>query len=197
MVQQRGRRRREKLLAAAEALFRESGVGGATLAQVAQRAGVPAGGVFYYFPTKQALCAAVADRHQGFFAAFLNGLDEALDDPAARLAAFLDGADRIARDRAQLGCPVAQLAADLSHEGLDAAPAAQVFRDMLAWLERQFRAAGLAAAAARSGAVHLMAGTQGAFALGFALRDEGVIRDEVAALRRWLADALARGPQAP
>lgn len=191
MPQQRGRRRREKLLIAAETLFRERGVGGATLAQVAERAGVPAGGVFYYFPTKEALCAAVVARHQQFFTDFLNGVDEAMADPATRLTAFLDGADRVARDRAQLGCPVAQLAADLSHAGLDAAPAAQVFRGMLDWLERQFQAAGLAMEDARAGAAHLMAGTQGAFALGFALRDETIIHTEVAVLKRWLAGALA------
>ena len=47
------------ILAAAEALFAERGFGGATMAEIAARAGMPKPNVHYYFPTKVKLYRAV------------------------------------------------------------------------------------------------------------------------------------------
>jgi TetR/AcrR family transcriptional regulator len=43
------------ILTAAEAVFAEQGFGGATMAGIAARAGVPKSNVHYYFPTKERL----------------------------------------------------------------------------------------------------------------------------------------------
>ena len=50
------------ILAAAEAVFAERGFGGATMAEIAARAGVPKPNVHYYFPTKEQLYRAVVER---------------------------------------------------------------------------------------------------------------------------------------
>ncbi len=50
------------ILAAAEAVFAEQGFGGATMAAIAARAGVPKPNVHYYFPTKEKLYRAVVER---------------------------------------------------------------------------------------------------------------------------------------
>jgi TetR/AcrR family transcriptional regulator len=50
------------ILAAAEAVFAEHGFGGATMAAIAARAGVPKPNIHYYFPTKQRLYRAVIER---------------------------------------------------------------------------------------------------------------------------------------
>ena len=50
------------ILAAAEAVFAEHGFGGATMAAIAARAGVPKPNVHYYFPTKERLYRAVIER---------------------------------------------------------------------------------------------------------------------------------------
>src|ERR1700735_5916734 len=50
------------ILAAAEAVFAEHGFGGATMAAIAARAGVPKPNIHYYFPTKQRLYRAVVER---------------------------------------------------------------------------------------------------------------------------------------
>lgn len=51
----RGEETREKIRAVALALFQAKGFDGATMREVAQRAGVATGAAYYYFPSKEAL----------------------------------------------------------------------------------------------------------------------------------------------
>ena len=58
----RGRIRREneaRILEAAERVFAETGLAGATMAQIAQAAGLPKANLHYYFGTKEQLYQAV------------------------------------------------------------------------------------------------------------------------------------------
>lgn len=54
---------RERILAAAQRLFAESGFEGASTKAIAAAAGVPSGLVFYYFPTKEQLIDAVFEHN--------------------------------------------------------------------------------------------------------------------------------------
>jgi AcrR family transcriptional regulator len=54
---------RARLLKAAELLFSEKGFDATSTKSVAESAGVPVGLLFYYFPTKAALLAAVMERN--------------------------------------------------------------------------------------------------------------------------------------
>jgi AcrR family transcriptional regulator len=56
---------RDRLLDAAEALARTVGAANLTLDAVAQAAGVSKGGLLYHFPSKDALLAAMLERHVG------------------------------------------------------------------------------------------------------------------------------------
>ncbi|MDQ1449345.1 MAG: hypothetical protein QOC79_2316 [Actinomycetota bacterium] len=71
------RRNRERVLAAAEAVFAESGVK-APVEEVARRAGVGVGTVCRNFPTKQALVEAVVG---AMYETLLREAEEALADP--------------------------------------------------------------------------------------------------------------------
>jgi AcrR family transcriptional regulator len=53
--QDRAKVRLEKILAATRAILLESGIGGVTTATIAERAGVPVGSVYQYFPNKKAI----------------------------------------------------------------------------------------------------------------------------------------------
>jgi TetR/AcrR family acrAB operon transcriptional repressor len=53
---------REQLLDAAERVFRERGVSGSSLAEVASAAGVTRGAVYWHFRDKSDLCAAMCER---------------------------------------------------------------------------------------------------------------------------------------
>jgi AcrR family transcriptional regulator len=93
------RRNREKVLAAARAVFAEQGVD-AQMDDVARRADVGVGTVYRHFPTKDALVTALTDELFGVIAAHAREMLE-LDDPweAFRQAMWFSG-EKTAGDRA-------------------------------------------------------------------------------------------------
>ena len=70
-VQDRGRRTVARVLDAAAEEFVSAGYDATTTTQIAQRAGVSVGSLYQFFPDKQALLDALADRH-------VAGVDEIL-----------------------------------------------------------------------------------------------------------------------
>lgn len=75
----KGRIRREDILAAAVAVYGEAGYHGSSLRAVAKRAGITHAGLIYYFPTKEALLAAVLERRDAE-----DAVRERLDAPPGR-----------------------------------------------------------------------------------------------------------------
>jgi TetR/AcrR family transcriptional regulator len=84
------------ILAAAEAEFAEQGFGGATIAAIAARAGVPKPNVYYYFPTKERLYRAVVERVLNEWLEAASSFD-ASDDPAEALTAYIGAKMDLAR----------------------------------------------------------------------------------------------------
>ncbi|QKW23554.1 helix-turn-helix transcriptional regulator [Kitasatospora sp. NA04385] len=80
-------RNRERLLAEADAVFREQGTG-ASLEGVARRAGVATGTLYGHFPTRAALVAALLEARNRELFAYGDGLAEDLD-PARALADWI------------------------------------------------------------------------------------------------------------
>lgn len=110
------RDRRERLARAAADLFHERGYDAVSLRDIAARAGVPAGAVFYHFPTKAALATVAAD-------AQLNRAEEILAraaegrSPEERLTTIATGLADGAPLAARHGCPIQRLARDLANGG--------------------------------------------------------------------------------
>jgi len=77
------------ILAAAEAEFAEQGFGGATIAAIAARAGVPKPNVYYYFPTKERLYRAVVERVLTEWLAAAASFDTS-DDPGEALTSYIN-----------------------------------------------------------------------------------------------------------
>ena len=93
------RRNREKVLAAARAVFSEQGVD-AQMDDVARRADVGVGTVYRHFPTKDALLNALSDELFAVVAVYTRNL-LTLDDPwEAFTRAMWFGAEKTAGDRA-------------------------------------------------------------------------------------------------
>ena len=93
------RRNREKVLAAARAVFSEQGVD-AQIDDVARRADVGVGTVYRHFPTKEALLNALSDELFAVLAVYVRTL-LTLDDPwEAFIRAMWFGAEKTAGDRA-------------------------------------------------------------------------------------------------
>lgn len=89
--QERGRRRIDEILDAAEQLLLEQGPGAASIQEIARRAGASVGSIYHFFPTKEAILTALQARFQAesevMVGAMRANLTAATDLP---LAAWVD-----------------------------------------------------------------------------------------------------------
>ncbi|MET7911922.1 TetR/AcrR family transcriptional regulator [Streptomyces avermitilis] len=181
--------KRQRLMAAAARILHEQGVERTTIADIARAADVPVGNVYYYFKTKDELVEAALSQHTEYLKELTGRLDR-LPDPRERLKGLVTawvGARDVA---ARYGCPTGTLAVELDKRaegGLDLS-VGQVIRQLLEWVERQYRQLGVAEPDGR--ALALVGAYQGMSLLSNALRDPEVMTREGARLLREL-DSLA------
>ncbi len=87
--QARSRARLAQILAAADAILAEEGVEALTIRRIAERAGVPVGTLYQFFPDKSSVVDAVAREYIAEFDALVDGLVNAgggdWSDPVGRL----------------------------------------------------------------------------------------------------------------
>jgi AcrR family transcriptional regulator len=180
--------KRERLIESAKGLIHEQGVHRTTLADVAARADVPLGNVYYYFKTKDELLGAVLDGYQGEAAALVERF-ERHRSPRARLKALVDAWADMGDEVARHGCPMGSLCAELHKaEGGRDRDAAAVMGLIIDWAEGQFRQLGRRDA--RDLAMALFAGIQGAALLANTFRDPTILTRQGRHLERWI-DGLA------
>lgn len=86
------------ILAAAERVFAGAGFGGATMAAIAEAAGLPKANLHYYFGSKKELYRAVLDRTLQSWLAPAHGIEPGAD-PATALAAYIADKMRQGRER--------------------------------------------------------------------------------------------------
>src|SRR3984885_503482 len=72
---QRGKQRVAELLAAGAAVFAEKGYEGATMTEIAARAGAPIGSLYQFFPAKEALADTLVQNYVALLAADLEALE--------------------------------------------------------------------------------------------------------------------------
>lgn len=176
--------KRDRLIAAARTLIHEQGVHATTLAEVAQRAVVPPGNVYYYFKAKEDLVRAVVDDYIGQAESMLTELDR-LRSPASGLKGLTRGWLDVADTVAEHGCPVGGLCAELSKcEGALRHAGAEILGRITDWAEAQFRHLGRRDA--RDLAVALMSGIQGSALLANTFHDATVMSRQARYLERWI-----------
>ena len=174
--------KRERLVESARSLIHEQGVHRTTLADVAERAAVPLGNVYYYFKTKDELIAAVLDCYQEQAAALIRAF-ERHRSPQARLKALVRNWAHMRDLVADYGCPMGTLCAELDKIGGGAdRDAAAVMARIIDWAEDQFRQLGKRDA--RDLAIALFAGIQGAALLANAFRDPAILTRQTRHLER-------------
>lgn len=116
--------RRDAILAAARHCFARKGFHQTSTAAICAQAGMSPGNLFHYFPTKQAIIAAIVDQEGSETAAYFDALQGSADAYGALLA-FMDAVLALAADDG-----VAGLALDIAAEALrDADIAARVARN--------------------------------------------------------------------
>jgi AcrR family transcriptional regulator len=181
--------KRERLVESARALIHEQGVQRTTLADIAERADIPVGNVYYYFKSKDDLIGAVLDGYKAEAEALTRAFDRHRS-PRARLKALVRNWSDMGEMVASRGCPIGTLCAELdkNDDGRDR-DAAAVMAIVIDWSEGQFRRLGRRDA--RDLALTLFAGIQGAALLANTFRDPTILTRQGRHLERWI-DTLAR-----
>lgn len=113
---------RQRLVEAATNLFWEKGYAATGLSEVLKEAGARAGSLYHFFPTKELLLLAVLDHHKVILETVILRAGDAETDPVKRVMAILGFYRQfMQRTGCALGCPIANLAAEVS----DTYPAAR------------------------------------------------------------------------
>ena len=176
--------KRERLVAAARRMFHEQGVEKTTLAEIAAAASVPAGNVFYYFKTKDALVSAVLETYGDMLGTLYQTLDQHRT-PRARLKALVRTWARNGELLAGHGCPIGSLTSELGkREDPLRGQAAAVLSGVVGWAQVQFAAMGRRDA--RELALALVSAYEGVALLANALQDPGLVATECRRLERWI-----------
>jgi AcrR family transcriptional regulator len=178
--------KRDRLVEAAKTLFYHQGVTRTTLADIAERAEVPLGNVYYHFRTKDALIEAVVQAHvqelQSMFARW-----EHFSDSRQRLLALLETARDEGHVLARYGCPHGSLCQELDKEDSQLADvAAQIFQVYLDWAETQFLLLGKTEQEARDLAIDLISSLQGTYVLTASFRSSELLERKLQRLEMWV-----------
>lgn len=182
---------RDRIVAAADALFYEQGVGASSFADIAAKVGLSRGNFYHHFQTKDAILDAVIDLRLFRTREMLARWQHEGETPRDRIVLFVQ---ILITNRAKImafGCPVGTLSTELAKLDHLAAPrAAEIFTLFLDWLDAQFQAAGVAPDRARALAHHAMMRAQGIATLAAAFKDETQLRQDVDEFTGWLDEIL-------
>src|ERR1700761_1574570 len=126
---------RTRLVQSAMQLFWEKGYNSTSIADVLQTAKVNSGSLYYFFPGKSDLLAAVLDMyHEGIRPMLLEPAWQGIDDPIERIFALLAKyRNSLVDTECFYGCPIGSLALEL-HEP-DLAVRERLAKNFEAWIE--------------------------------------------------------------
>ncbi len=179
--------KRDRLIEAAAELFHRKGIVSTSLADIASRAEIPIGNVYYYFKTKEELALATLEKRQSVFAEVFRLLEENVDDPRQRLTEAVRYYDRVKEEYTRYGCPIGKMIEEGNPESDPVAKAAAgIFASIIAWAEQQFRMLGHTEQAKRYAAFSL-SGIQGATLMAKAFNKVDFLSDEIERQAEWLA----------
>src|SRR6185312_5993914 len=109
---------RERLIEAAIALLRQSGLSGAGINEIVRASGAPKGSVYHFFPDgKQQIAVEALDAYSGRVVAFIEGALSRKRSPGAKVEALFDAfAKRVEDGGFRSSCPAGTVCLDLDTE---------------------------------------------------------------------------------
>lgn len=178
--------KRGRLIEAAQNLFYQQGITNTTLANVAERAEVPLGNVYYYFHTKEALIEAVVYSHIRALEAQFEEWEQIVD-PRQRLLKLLASERHQPAMVARYGCPHGTLCQELDKEDTPLTQtSARIFEAYLNWVCKQFRLIGKGDQESHELAFDLISALQGTYLLANCFRSPEMLESKLLRLERWL-----------
>lgn len=177
--------KRQRLVDAADELIYQQTFNSTTLADIALKADVPLGNVYYYFKTKDEILKAVVQKRdaelQALFAAW-DQLPNVKDRLRSYIAQSVQGSDTMAR----FGCSLGSMCQELGKLGGDIGTLASgLMRKTVTWLESQFKALGKAEKSAVL-AEYLVAALQGGTLMTLTFKDPSLLHHQGKNLELWL-----------
>jgi TetR/AcrR family transcriptional repressor of nem operon len=108
---------RDRIVEAARELFFSQGYTATGIAQISKASGARSGSLYHFFPSKEDLLIAVLEKYRDMLGPHvLQPAFDRVSDPIERLFAVLDGYRRLlATTEFQLGCPIGNLALEVSN----------------------------------------------------------------------------------
>ena len=177
--------KRDRLIQTAVTLVYQQGFHQTTLADIAQRAQVPLGTVYYFFKTKEAIGEALVEHYLRNYREVCLQMDND-PNPRVRLQAFIQLMLGEGQRLSQSGCPIGTLCSELHKLGGPLAhQASGIFNELLAWLATQFRALGKGEES-EDLAVHLLSAVEGATLLTQSFHTPAYIEREAEQLTHWI-----------
>jgi len=164
---------RQRILESSGALFRRQGYMGTGIKQIIEAAGTPFGSLYHFFPGGKAELGAETIRRSGalyglLFVEFV-GTDVELVEGVRSF--FAGAAETLRESDFADACPIATVALEVSSTNEELREAcADVFSAWIAGGVERFALAGIPRGRARSLAIEMLAGLEGAFVLSRALR---------------------------
>ena len=113
---------KERILRTAFQLFHEQGFHATGVATIVREAGINPGSLYHFFESKDQLLLSVLEFAIGYLGpAVMEPVESQTSDPIARIFALLDRyRDGMVRHGCRMGCPIGNLALEVSDGNLDA-----------------------------------------------------------------------------
>jgi TetR/AcrR family transcriptional repressor of nem operon len=180
--------KRDRLVEAANELIYQQTFNSTTLADIASKAEVPLGNVYYYFKTKDDILKAVVQKREAELSAVFNACDQ-LPDGKDRLRSFITRNTVDSETIARFGCTLGSLCQELGKQGGDIANSAAILMTKtLQWVEKQFQSMGKGEQAVTF-AEHLITSLQGVSLLTLTFKDPTFLQRQGDNLEQWLETA--------
>lgn len=180
--------KRERLIDAADELIYQQTFNSTTLADIATRADVPLGNVYYYFKTKDDILKAVVQKRANELQTQFSEWEQ-LSNAKDRLKAFIGHTAQTSEITAKFGCSLGSLCQELGKfSGELANLSAELMHKTLNWVEVQFKSLGKGE---QSGvlAKYLIASLQGVSLLTLTFKDPDFTQRQTKNLELWLETA--------
>ena len=181
--------KRDRLVDAADELIYQQTFNSTTLADIATKAEVPLGNVYYYFKTKDDILKAVVQKRSATLQALFSEWEQTIPNAKERLRAYI-GYNVDSKDTtAQFGCALGSLCQELGkYTGELGNLAAELMHRSLTWVESQFKTLGKGEQAAVL-AKYLIGSLQGVSLLTLTFKDPNLLQRQSRNLEQWLEAA--------
>ncbi len=181
--------KRDRLIEAANDLIYQQTFNSTTLADIATKADVPLGNVYYYFKTKDDILKAVVQKRSVALQSQLTALEEKFPNTKERIRGFLNSWIESSDTTAQYGCDIGSLCQELGKfTGELSHLAAEIMNRLQTWFETQFKTLGKGEQSIVL-AQHLLSSIQGAALLTLTFKDPNMIKRQSKNIEQWLETA--------